>query len=81
VSATGLLPRPFDHPAGAQPVPAGTPGGTRYFGRGAYDGIRAAVATTPRACDLSDDTLTALVMAPISRRSRRPSAPRPPPPP
>lgn len=42
---------------------AGTPGATRDFGRGAYEGIRAAVAA-PRACDLSDN-LTALVMAPI----------------
>ena len=38
---------------------------TRYFGRGAYDGIRAAVAATPRSCALSDDELTALVMAPV----------------
>lgn len=52
-------------PAAAEPVAAGTPGVTRYFGRGAYEGIRAAVAATPRACDLSDDNLTALVMAPI----------------
>jgi hypothetical protein len=52
-------------PAGAQPVPAGTPGVIRYFGKGAYDGIRQAVASTPRSCDLSDDALTALVMAPI----------------
>ncbi|HEY7069753.1 MAG TPA: hypothetical protein VH479_06570 [Acidimicrobiales bacterium] len=65
VSATGLLPGPFDHAAGADPVPAGTPGVTRYFGRGAYDGIRAAVAATPRSCALGDDTLAALVMAPI----------------
>jgi hypothetical protein len=58
---------PFDRtaPAAAQPVAAGTPGVTRYFGKGAYQGIRAAVAATPRACDLSDDLLTALVMAPI----------------
>jgi hypothetical protein len=52
-------------PAGAQAVPAGSPGVIRYFGRGAYDGIRAAVAATPRTCELSDDALTALVMAPI----------------
>jgi hypothetical protein len=49
----------------AAQVPAGTPGVTRYFGRGAYDGIRRAVAATPRSCALSDDELTALVMAPI----------------
>jgi hypothetical protein len=52
-------------PAAAEPVPAGSPGASRYFGRGAYEGIRAAVAATPRSCDLSDHTLTALVMAPI----------------
>ncbi|HEX6418265.1 MAG TPA: hypothetical protein VFZ77_07205 [Acidimicrobiales bacterium] len=52
-------------PAAADAVPAGTPGITRYFGRGAYEAIRAAVAATPRSCDLSDDALTALVMAPI----------------
>ena len=63
---TGLIPTPAGgDEAGAQPVPAGTPGVTRYFGRGAYDGIRAAVAATPRSCALSDDELTALVMAPI----------------
>jgi len=54
-----------EDPAGAQAVPAGTPGVVRYFGRGAYDGIRAAVAATPRTCALSDDELTALVMAPV----------------
>ena len=64
--AGGLIPTSLgDEPAGAQPVPAGTPGVTRYFGRGAYEGIRAAVAATPRSCELSDDELTALVMAPI----------------
>ncbi|HEU0170297.1 MAG TPA: hypothetical protein VFR26_02575 [Acidimicrobiales bacterium] len=63
---TGLIPSPSGgDEAGAEPVPAGTLGVTRYFGRGAYDGIRAAVAATPRSCALSDDELTALVMAPI----------------
>ena len=52
------------HPASA--APAAAPGGiTRYFGRGAFDGIRKAVAATPRSCALSDNDLTALVMAPI----------------
>jgi hypothetical protein len=65
-SVTGLIPGLGSiEPAGAQAVPAGTPGVTRYFGRGAYDGIRAAVAATPRTCALSDDELTALVMAPV----------------
>lgn len=65
--ALGLVPERLDpaEPAGAQPVAAGTPGVTRYFGKGAYEGIRAAVAATPRSCGLSDDDLTALVMAPI----------------
>jgi hypothetical protein len=56
---------PFGAAADAEAVPAGTAGVTRYFGRGAYDGIRAAVAAVPRACELSDDELTALVMAPV----------------
>jgi hypothetical protein len=64
--AAGLIPGPLrGAPAGADPVPAGSPGVTRYFGRGAYDGIRAAVAATPRSCELSDDELAALVMAPV----------------
>jgi len=64
----GLIPAgPLDlaETAAAKPVPAGSPGVTRYFGAGAYQGIRAAVAATPRACDLADDALTALVLAPI----------------
>jgi hypothetical protein len=64
----GLIPGlSFDDaaPAAAEAVPAGTPGVTRYFGRGAYEGVRAAVHATPRSCALSDDGLTALVMAPI----------------
>ncbi len=62
----GLIPTPTGgDEAGAQAVPAGTPGVTRYFGRGAYDGIRAAVAAAPRSCALSNDALAALVMAPI----------------
>lgn len=52
-------------PVSAEAVPAGSPGVARYFGKGAYQGIRAAVAATPRSCALSDDELTALVMAPI----------------
>ena len=63
---TGLIPTPTGgEEAGAQAVPAGTPGVTRYFGRGAYEGIRAAVAATPRSCALTNDALAALVMAPI----------------
>jgi hypothetical protein len=47
-------------------APAAGPGGiARYFGRGAFDGIRKAVAATPRTCALSNNDLTALVMAPI----------------
>jgi hypothetical protein len=75
VTATNLLPGPFDHAAGAQPVPAGTGGVTRYFGRGAYDGIRAAVTATPRSCDLPDDTLAALVMAPIFKEVSQATSP------
>jgi hypothetical protein len=65
--AGGLIPTSIGgaDPAGAQAVPAGSAGVIRYFGKGAYEGIRAAVAATPRSCGLSDDELTALVMAPI----------------
>lgn len=52
-------------PASAEAVPAGSPAVSRYFGKGAYEGIRAAVAAMPRSCALSDDELTALVLAPI----------------
>src|SRR4029453_4290859 len=63
---TGLIPTPTGgDEAGAQPVPAGTPGVTRYFGRGAYHGIRAPGAPPPRSWARADDELTALVMAPI----------------
>jgi hypothetical protein len=51
-------------PASAAPAPG--PGGiTHYFGRGAFDGIRKAVAATRRTCALSNNELTGLVMAPI----------------
>ncbi|HKA83683.1 MAG TPA: hypothetical protein VKD21_07455 [Acidimicrobiales bacterium] len=49
----------------ASAAPAAAPGIARYFGRGAFDGIRKAVAATRRTCALSDNDLTALVMAPI----------------
>ena len=50
----------------ASAASAAGPGGiTHYFGRGAFDGIRRAVATTRRTCALSNNDLTALVMAPI----------------
>ena len=78
--AGGLIPTSLGgEPAGAQPVPAGTPGVTRYFGRGAYEGIRAAVAATARSCELSDDELAALVMAP-DLQGGVPGAARPRPP-
>jgi hypothetical protein len=64
-SVVGTGPLGGAAPASAEPQPVGSPGVSRYFGKGAYQGIRAAVAATPRTCDLPDDTLTALVMAPI----------------
>lgn len=63
-------------PAGAQAVPAGTPGVIRYFGKGAYDGVRAAAAATPRSCALSDDELAALVMAPVFKEVSMAETPR-----
>lgn len=41
----------------------------RYFGREAFDAVRTAVANTPRACVVSNDGLTGLVMAPIFKES------------
>lgn len=49
----------------ASAAPDARPSVTRYFGRGAFQGIRKAVAATPRGCKLTDRHLTALVMAPI----------------
>jgi hypothetical protein len=63
VLTIGTLGGRTQRPASA--APAGPPGISRYFGRGAFDGIRKAVSATPRSCALSDNDLTALVMAPI----------------
>lgn len=41
----------------------------RYFGDGAYQAIRQAVVATSRPCTISNDGLTALVLAPIFKES------------
>jgi len=41
----------------------------RYFGRQPFDAVKASVASTPRSCVVSNDGLTALVMAPIFKES------------
>jgi hypothetical protein len=63
--ATAVLPiaNANRHPADA--ATSGPPPITRYFGRGAFDGISRAAAATPRSCALGNEELTALVMAPI----------------
>ncbi|MGH9112108.1 MAG: hypothetical protein ACRDZN_07420 [Acidimicrobiales bacterium] len=49
--------------AAASAAPAA--GVTRYFGKGAFEGIRRAVGETPRRCAITDNDLTAMVMAPV----------------
>ena len=41
----------------------------RYFGQGAYAAVRDAVAGTSRSCTISDNGLTALVLAPVFKES------------
>lgn len=41
----------------------------RYFGDGAYEAVRSAVAATARPCSITDDGLTALVLAPVFKES------------
>jgi hypothetical protein len=41
----------------------------RYFGQEAYVAVRTAVAGTSRSCTISDDGLTALVLAPVFKES------------
>ena len=47
----------------------------RYFGEGAWNAVRTAVANTPRACTMSDDGLTALVIAPVFAESSAATSP------
>jgi hypothetical protein len=66
--------------AAAAPSPSATGFGAaavteRYFGKEAYAAIRAAVAATPRACAISNDGLTALVLAPVFKESSAATTP------
>ena len=47
----------------------------RYFGRGPYEALRAAVTATARPCSLSDDGLTALALAPVFGESSAATTP------
>lgn len=47
----------------------------RYFGREAYEAVRAAVQGTSRSCYISDDGLTALVLAPVFKESSAATTP------
>lgn len=71
--ATG--PEPSD-PGAAPPGETAAPGGAeasalpaRYFGREPWAAIRSAAATTARSCGVSDDGLSALVIAPVFKES------------
>jgi len=47
----------------------------RYFGQGAYDAVRAAVAATSRPCSITNDGLTALVLSPVFKESSAATTP------
>jgi len=47
----------------------------RYFGAGAYAAVRASVTATARPCAISDDGLTALVLAPVFKESSAATTP------
>jgi hypothetical protein len=47
----------------------------RYFGREPWQAIRAAAASTPRSCTLSDGGLTALVVSPVFKESSAATSP------
>lgn len=48
---------------------------TRYFGRGAWEGIRSAAAAAARPCSVSTDSVTAMMMAPIFKESSAATSP------
>lgn len=48
---------------------------TRYFGAEAYVAVRSAVAATTRTCTISDDSLTAMVLAPVFKESSAATTP------
>ena len=48
---------------------------TRYFGAEAYTAVRTAVAATARSCTISDDALTAMVLAPVFKESSAATTP------
>ena len=71
---------PVGAEAGTTPA-AGTSGTVqvaatqRHFGAGAYGAVRFAVAATTRTCTISDDVLTALVLAPVFKESSAATTP------
>ena len=48
---------------------------TRHFGSGAYESLRAAVTSSTPPCAISDDGLTALVLAPVFKESSAATTP------
>lgn len=66
--------RPVGDADGGSPEPASEPAVAaavtqRYFGAEAFDSIRASVTATSRGCPITDDGLTALVLAPVFKES------------
>jgi hypothetical protein len=59
-------------PAGEAQTAATT---ERYFGEGAWNAVRTAVAATPRSCSISNGGLTALVLAPVFKESSAATSP------
>lgn len=57
----------------AEAGPAATT--TRYFGAGAFDAVRAAAVGTSRSCQISDDGLIALALAPVFKESSAATTP------
>ncbi|MCU1371992.1 MAG: hypothetical protein JWO77_3186 [Ilumatobacteraceae bacterium] len=59
--------------AGADAAPGRPPGSRvtnqRYFGREPWQAVRASASATSRSCTISDDGLTAMVVAPVFKES------------
>jgi hypothetical protein len=62
-------------PRSAAAADVGTAATDRYFGKGAWDAVRSSVASTSRTCSISDDGLTALVLAPVFKESSAATTP------
>lgn len=69
-AGNGLTPEATVGAEGVQPAAL-----TRYFGDGAYAAVRASVAATSRSCSITNDGLTALVLAPVFKESSAATTP------